>query len=281
MGAWNKGLSADPNSPNYDPRVAKYVNTHIGKPSGSLGKTWTWSNESRINQSKRTMGQPSWNKGLNKETDTRLVKQASTLSSTIRSSPTLLKVRSKNGKNNKGKPNWISNLTKEIDPRVAKISISLKGKPKTPEHRKALSINKMSLSPEKRRRAASIAGTVSMAKLTPEERSKKALNAFLRVPKVDTSIELILQKQLNKHNILFTTQKPLLGITAVDIFILPNICIYADGDYWHTLPGVLKKDSTINKTLIENGYSVLRFWGSEIRNNPEICISKILDIIKN
>jgi len=277
---WNKDRSADPNSPNYDLRVAKYVNTHIGKPSGTLGKTWEWSDESRKTQSERMMGNTPWNKGLAKETDSRMKKSAETLSRTINSDPQLLEIRSNNGKTNVGRKPWNEGLTKENDSRIVKYASKLMGVPKTQEHREKIRTMRLAQSPEERTRIGRIGGLASMAKLTPEERSKRAIYAFLKIPKNNTSIELIMQNQLNDHKIKFTTQIPLLGITVVDIFIEPSICIYADGNYWHNYPDGTKTDKIKTKHLENAGYKVFRFWGSEIRNDPDQCISKILEFIK-
>ena len=84
-----------------------------------------------------------------------------------------------------------------------------------------------------------------------------------------------------------------------DIFIKPNICIFADGDYWHANPKfhkldslilshrglkpaykIWEKDEKINQKLIQKGYNVLRLWEDDIKNNPEKCLRKIIKIIK-
>lgn len=103
-----------------------------------------------------------------------------------------------------------------------------------------------------------------------------------------TSIELLLQEALTKENIKFEIQKSLFGIP--DIFIEPNICIFADGDYWHANPTkyskdtifrnktaieIWNKDKKVTNTLIEKGYIVLRFWECEINNSITLCINSI------
>jgi len=277
---WNKGLSADPDNPNYDQRVAKYVNVHIGKPSGALGKTWKWSDESRLKQSEIMSNKVPWNKGLTKETDPRVAKSADTLSKRITSDPQLLETLRKNGKANKGREPWNKNLTKETDPRVTKYANSLTGIIRTPDFCEKVRKAKLFQSPEDRTRIGRIGGLASMAKLTPVERSARALKAFLAVPKTNTSIELKLQKHLDNWGIQYTTQVPLLGITAIDIFVKPNVCVYANGNYWHNYPNGTESDDKITQTLENSGYKVFRFWGSEIRENPDQCIMKILEYIK-
>ncbi len=276
---WNYGLSADPNNPNYDERVAKYVKAHTGK-RGALRKTWKWTDEARARHSKRMI---EVHKDINnyKEKVRWSDEARLKLSNKIRGDPYLLAIRSEAGKLNKGRIPWNKNLKKETDPRVAKYANTMKGMPKSEEHRNSLREAKLAQSPEERSRIARIAGTVSMAKLTPEERSKKALKGFLSIPKFNTTIELMLQESLNTHGIEYTTQVSILDITAVDIFINPNICLFADGNYWHSLPGKQEKDETLNKILIENGYKVFRFWGSEIRKNADQCIEKVIKEIKS
>jgi len=90
-----------------------------------------------------------------------------------------------------------------------------------------------------------------------------------------TGIERKLQWILQKNGIEFRSQYLLLGKYIIDIFVEPNIVIEADGDYWHTLPYVQVKDKRRDKELSENGYKVIRFWGSEINNNITNCYSRL------
>ena len=116
-------------------------------------------------------------------------------------------------------------------------------------------------------------------------------------PIKDSKIEKILQEQLKKHKIKFQKHLPILG--QPDLFIKPNICIFADGDYWHGwlyLQGKdfsdnkrlnneyfksrIQNDKKISTQLVEQEYKVLRFWEHEINENPEKCFQKIIKIIK-
>lgn len=107
-------------------------------------------------------------------------------------------------------------------------------------------------------------------------------------PYQDTSIEKKLQLLLNNENIIFRTHEPMLG--QPDIFIEPNICIFADGCYWHACPTCFtenmksfsnktSKDKNISKRLINDGYIVLRFWEHEINNNITQCLKIIKQFI--
>ena len=81
-----------------------------------------------------------------------------------------------------------------------------------------------------------------------------------------------------------------------DIFIKPNICIYADGDYWHANPKFYKPNDVIiqNKKAKDKwktdkeitaknekqGYVVLRYWEYDILNSPKTCLREIIKIIR-
>lgn len=116
------------------------------------------------------------------------------------------------------------------------------------------------------------------SKRTQEQKLKLAQKFKFK----STSIELKLQNMLFNENIEFTIHKPILVgkyLTFPDIFIEPNICIYADGDYWHNRPDSILWDKKVNSFLRNHGYKVLRFWEHEINNNLELCLKKIKETL--
>lgn len=70
-----------------------------------------------------------------------------------------------------------------------------------------------------------------------------------------------------------------------------SILIEVDGDYWHGGPGVNThvpfvnevKDKDVLKTRIaqQQGYTVLRVWGSQIKETPDIIIQQLLNHIQS
>ena len=94
------------------------------------------------------------------------------------------------------------------------------------------------------------------------------------IPVKDTLPERILQKVLKKNRIIFEKHKAILG--QPDLFVKPNICIFADGDYWHRLPGRQKRDKYVTQELTKQGYKVLRFWECDIKRSVQKCLNKIL-----
>ena len=149
---------------------------------------------------------------------------------------------------------------------------------------------------------------------TPEYRAYlRERRSTYTIPKKDTKPEKILQAFCNSEGIKFEKHKWFnLGFqyTEVDLFIEPNICILADGDWSHANPNLKKLDGTmkyppdhvlhpaykrkpeetvmdrwiyddmITKGLKKQKQKVLRFWEYDILNNPEIFRQKIIKIIK-
>ena len=95
----------------------------------------------------------------------------------------------------------------------------------------------------------------------------------------NTSIERKLQSELLQKRIEYKTQSSLTG--RPDIFIEPNICIFADGDYWHNKENHKKRDFEVDTFLNEKNYIVLRFWEHEINSDIDYCIKTILFVYNN
>jgi len=94
----------------------------------------------------------------------------------------------------------------------------------------------------------------------------------------NTSIEIIMKKQLDKNNIKYEQQKYIPNVGLVDFFIPKfNIIIECDGDYWHNLSEQKIKD--LNRDFASSflyKYKTIRFAEHQIKNNIENCIKKII-----
>jgi len=101
----------------------------------------------------------------------------------------------------------------------------------------------------------------------------------------NTSIELALQNELNDRNILYKIHLPVCKVCVPDIvFPGKKIAVFADGDHWHSKEfkngAAWERDRRQDKTLRENGWRVLRFWGHEIRENVEKCVDSIAETLE-
>lgn len=97
----------------------------------------------------------------------------------------------------------------------------------------------------------------------------------------NTSIEIKLYKVLDDLNIVYNKHKQIKRLTVPDAFIEPNICIYADGDYWHSLPNVADRDFKINNELKECGYIIVRFSEFLINNNIDLVYASIKEVLNS
>lgn len=111
--------------------------------------------------------------------------------------------------------------------------------------------------------------------------SKETLNKIREArikqifPKKDTYIEVLIQNELESRDILFEKHKVVFKYHQCDFFIKPNIVIECDGDYWHNLPEIKKRDKENNQLMDNKGYVVMRFWEKEIRENVRKCVDMI------
>jgi len=116
------------------------------------------------------------------------------------------------------------------------------------------------------------------------------------IPFKDTKIEVTLQKELKRRKIKFRKHEPIIGLP--DIFIEPNICIFADGDLYHAHPDKYKAneivpiinikakkkwlhDKQITENLKASNYVVLRFWENEINKDLKSIGDRVEKLIKS
>lgn len=77
-----------------------------------------------------------------------------------------------------------------------------------------------------------------------------------------------------------------------------KIAIFVDGCFWHGCPNCYKPpttrpeywsrklernithDNRVSKELMDDGYTVLRFWEHEVMSDPSGCLSKIVEVLQ-
>ena len=124
----------------------------------------------------------------------------------------------------------------------------------------------------KHRQKLSIINT-EWAKNNPEKKIEAAKKGNLICPNI-SSLELKLKEKLNEKSINFISQY-VYKLGFVDIFIEPNLCIFVNGDYWHSLEKQIAKDKVQIKFLQEKGNKVLCLWEHEINTDIGKCLEKI------
>lgn len=115
----------------------------------------------------------------------------------------------------------------------------------------------------------------------------------------NTGIEISLRKALYRkgvrarHNDSSVYGHPDISIKKY------KIAIFVDGEFWHGfnfeenkakihknldywIPKIernIARDKEVNRHLEEEGYSVIRFWGSEVNLDVESCADKVVEIL--
>ena len=133
--------------------------------------------------------------------------------------------------------------------------------------------------------------------LTPNQRKKNMQNIKAK----DTKIEVALRKALWKKG--YRYRKNYKGLPGSPDIVLPkyNIAIFCDGEFFHGKDwDILKQklkgsnnsefwiskiaknrehDDDVNKELLYEGWTVLRFWGNDIKKNIDECVQVIEETI--
>lgn len=137
-----------------------------------------------------------------------------------------------------------------------------------------------------------------MDNLTKEQRKKNMKN----IRSKDTSIEVILRKALwNKgyryrKNVKTLPGKPDIVLTKYKIAIFcdseffhgkdwevlkPRLEKGNNSDYWvKKISRNRERDDDINKQLLFLGWTVVRFWGKDIKKNVEECVKVIEETVE-
>ena len=136
-----------------------------------------------------------------------------------------------------------------------------------------------------------------MDNLTREQRHKN----MQHIRSKDTEIEVLLRKALWKKGYRYRKNydklpgKPDIAITKY------KIVIFCDGEFFHgkdwevlkprlergnnseywikKISRNMERDDEINKRLLFEGWTVIRFWGNDIKKNIEKCVRVVEEVI--
>lgn len=136
-----------------------------------------------------------------------------------------------------------------------------------------------------------------MDNLTKEQRHKN----MQHIRSKDTTIEVLLRKSLWKKGYRYRKNydklpgKPDIAITKY------KIAIFCDGEFFHgkdwevlkprlergnnseywikKISRNMERDDEINKRLLFEGWTVIRFWGNDIKKNIDECVRVVEEVI--
>lgn len=136
-----------------------------------------------------------------------------------------------------------------------------------------------------------------MDDLTKEQRHR----AMSHIKATDTKIEVLLRKHLWKKGIRYRKNYALLPGKPDIVISKYRIAIFCDSEFFHgkdwghlkehlkssinsvywlkKIQRNINRDTEITKQLHSLGWTVIRFWGKDIIQNPEECVQTIEDAI--
>lgn len=130
-----------------------------------------------------------------------------------------------------------------------------------------------------------------MDRHTPEQRRKN----MQAVKNKDSQIELLLRKELWKRGLRYQKNRTDIFGKPDIVFKGKKIAIFCDSEFWHGynweerkkdfkshqefwIPKIernMKRDTEVTNKLESEGWTVLRFWGKEIKKETEKCANII------
>lgn len=131
---------------------------------------------------------------------------------------------------------------------------------------------------------------------TPEQRHKN----MKAVKSKDTKIEVMLRKELWSRGLRYQKNSNKVFGKPDIVFIGKKVAVFCDSEFWHGYDWVNKKkeikshqdfwipkiekniarDTEVNKMLTNSGWTVLRFWGKDIKKNLQACADEIERTVK-
>ena len=126
-----------------------------------------------------------------------------------------------------------------------------------------------------------------MDKHTPEQRRKN----MQAVKNKDSQIELLLRKELWSRGLRYRKNVNRIYGKPDIVFIGKKVAVFCDSEFWHGynweerkkdfkshqefwIPKIernMERDAEVTAKLGSEGWTVLRFWGNEIKKNTAQC----------
>ncbi len=130
-----------------------------------------------------------------------------------------------------------------------------------------------------------------------KEQRRKNMQA---VKNKDSQIELLLRKELWRRGLRYQkNSKKVFGKPDI-VFLGKKVAVFCDSEFWHGydwenkqkeiktrrefwIPKIernIQRDIEVTRLLESEEWTVLRFWGNEIKNNLDECVDRIEKIVR-
>ena len=121
-----------------------------------------------------------------------------------------------------------------------------------------------------------------------------------RVKNKDSKIEVLLRKALWQRGLRYRKNVSYVFGHPDIVFIGKKVAVFVDSEFWHGydwenrkhdfksnkefwIPKIernIQRDHEVNERLTSEGWTVLRFWGTQIKNETEFCVQQIEKAVK-
>lgn len=135
-----------------------------------------------------------------------------------------------------------------------------------------------------------------MDKHTPEQRHKN----MSAIKSKDSEIEMLLRKELWRRGLRYRKNVSCIVGKPDIAFIGKRVAVFCDSEFWHgydwenrkndiktrrefwipKIERTIKRDQEVNIDLQEHGWTVLRFWGREIKTDVSACADIVAKVLK-
>lgn len=121
-----------------------------------------------------------------------------------------------------------------------------------------------------------------------------------RVKNKDSAIEVMLRKELWHRGLRYHKNSNKVYGHPDIVFLGKKIAVFCDSEFWHGydwenrkkdikshqdfwIPKIernIRRDNEVNAVLQESGWTVLRFWGKQIKSNTAECADIIEEAVR-
>lgn len=91
----------------------------------------------------------------------------------------------------------------------------------------------------------------------------------------ETGIERTVRAWVKSAGIRFTTRGNIHKFIPDLLLVDAPVVIECDGEYWHSLPDIVRRDQMRDAVMMRAGYHVVRLWGTDIQTNRKHCLDLI------
>ena len=130
-----------------------------------------------------------------------------------------------------------------------------------------------------------------------KEQRRKNMQA---VKNKDSQIEVLLRKELWRRGLRYQkNSKKVFGKPDI-VFLGKKVAVFCDSEFWHGydwenkqkeiktrrefwIPKIernIQRDIEVTRLLESEEWTVLRFWGNEIKNNLDDCVDRIEKFVR-